>query len=274
MKQRHATSAAHSRSPRHIASLLLLLWFAATGAAADYNLGTLFTDLWWKPTESGWGVNVDHQDQQMFLTYYIYGSNGAPYWVTALLVHSPATRYTFTGDLYESHGTWFGGTYVPGNWGTRKVGTAAFTATDLAHATLTYTVDGTPVSKVIERFTIQNLNYSGAFVGTMGYVTSACAVPADNNEVFADVGLMTITHGGSSLSIKFEGMESTCTLGGTYAQTGRYGSAKGSVSCADGSSGTFELAGMEWTLGGMTTMLQGHSAGCTFTGAITGLMFR
>jgi hypothetical protein len=232
----------------------------------------VFTDLWWKPAESGWGVNVDHQDQQMFLTFYVYGTGGTPYWVTALLNHAPGTSYTFSGEVSESHGTWFGGTYDPGQWGTRKVGTATFSSNDRYTATLTYTVDETPVSKTIERFTIQSLNYSGTFVGTIGYLTSNCVVPADNRQAFGDVGVMTITHSGSSLGVVFQGIDATCTLNGTYAQAGKLGSAQGTLSCTDGTSGTFQLAGMEWTIAGMTAMLRGHDQHCTFTGAITGMM--
>ena len=34
------------------------------------SLGTAFSDLWWNPAESGWGVTVDHQQDAMFLTFF------------------------------------------------------------------------------------------------------------------------------------------------------------------------------------------------------------
>ena len=43
------------------------------------SLGTAFSDLWWNPAESGWGVTVDHQQDVMFLMFFIYRSDGSPY---------------------------------------------------------------------------------------------------------------------------------------------------------------------------------------------------
>ena len=63
-----------------------------SGSAMAQNLGTVFTDLWWIPAESGWGVTIDHQQNFMFLTFFIYRADGSPYWVTALLQQSRRRR--------------------------------------------------------------------------------------------------------------------------------------------------------------------------------------
>ena len=150
------------------------------------NLGSMFSDLWWNSpakSEDGWGVTVDHQDQVMFITVYVYRADTSSYWVVATLDHVAGSRYTFTGDLYEAHGPWFGGPYGAPPFTPRKVGTATFTATEPLHATLSYTVDGTPVSKPIERQTVRTLNFSGTYLGAISFVTSNCTNPADNGEV-------------------------------------------------------------------------------------------
>src|SRR5437879_13604935 len=74
-----------------------LLAFASPSArAADY------TDLWWVPAESGWGVNVVHTDNFMFLTFFIY-QDRKPTWYSAAL--SLDSTGTFTGGLYATTGT-------------------------------------------------------------------------------------------------------------------------------------------------------------------------
>ena len=42
------------------------------------NLGTTFTDLWYTPGEDGWGVTIDHQQNVMFLTFFIYRDGQVP----------------------------------------------------------------------------------------------------------------------------------------------------------------------------------------------------
>jgi len=62
---------------RRLASLVVSL--SVCGSCLAQSLGTAFSDLWWNPAESGWGVTVDHQQDVMFLTFFIYRSDGSPY---------------------------------------------------------------------------------------------------------------------------------------------------------------------------------------------------
>jgi hypothetical protein len=269
------------RVAHRVAWLLSLLWFVSASAAADMNLGGMFSDLWWNApakSEDGWGMTVDHQDQVMFITIYIYRADTSSYWVVATLNHVDGSRYTFTGDLYEAHGPWFGGPFGATPFTPRKVGTATFTAADPLHATLNYTVDGTPVNKTIERQTLRNLNFSGTYFGAISFVTSNCTNPLDNGDVIADAGPMTITHSGSSLSIVYTGIEDTCTMTGSYTQSGTLGSATTTISCTGDSgpiTGTFNLSNMQWTIAGGTANVSGHlSLGCNFSGGIIGTTSR
>jgi hypothetical protein len=258
---------------RAAAWLLSGLWVVCTPAWADGNLGSMFSDLWWNRTESGWGLTVDHEDQVMFITVYIYRADTSPYWVVATLDHVGGSHHTFTGDLYETKGPWFGGPFNPVT--PRRVGTATFTAADPLHATLNYTVDGTPVSKTIERQTLRNgANFSGTYFGAITFVTSNCAYPADNGELIADAGPMTITHGGSNLLITYVGSEASCTFSGSYSHAGALGSAAMSMSCTGGIAGTFNLANMQWTIAGMSAGMSGRQSGCDFSGSIAGATTR
>ena len=38
-------------------------------------------DLWWNPAESGWGLNIAHQDDTLFATLFTYGADGGGIWL-------------------------------------------------------------------------------------------------------------------------------------------------------------------------------------------------
>ena len=54
-----------------------------------------FGGLWWGAggTESGWGIDFDHQGDRIFATWYTYDTNGKAWWLSML-----ATRTTPAGD--------------------------------------------------------------------------------------------------------------------------------------------------------------------------------
>lgn len=67
--------------------LTLFLASAAFGASA--------TDIWWNPSESGWGVNFAQNGNFIFATFFIYGPpNNAPTWVTGQLTLGIEGRWT------------------------------------------------------------------------------------------------------------------------------------------------------------------------------------
>ena len=66
---------------KHLVAAVLICAATASNVPAQ-NLGTIFTDDWWNPNESGWGLIVAHQQNFMFATFFIYRADGSPYWVT------------------------------------------------------------------------------------------------------------------------------------------------------------------------------------------------
>jgi hypothetical protein len=108
-----------------------------------------YTDLWWNPAESGWGVNLNHQGNIIFATLFTYDSSGAPTW----LVMSNGARQadgSYQGDLYQLRGTPFSAA----SWSAPSlstVGTMKLAFSDNNDATLTYTFNGTQVTKSITR---------------------------------------------------------------------------------------------------------------------------
>ena len=118
------------------------------GTAANYQ------DLWWKSpanSEGGWGVNITHQGNTLFATWFTYAADGKGMWI----VMSNGDRTSpgvYTGALFRTRGNAFNS--VPWNSSTivvTPVGTGTFTFTDANNGTFAYTVDGISQTKAITR---------------------------------------------------------------------------------------------------------------------------
>lgn len=73
--------------------------------AAQNLVGTRwnYTDHWFNPPESGWGVQVTAEGEIQFVTWYTYGPDGAPLWATMVLTR--VAQDIFAGDIYLTTGT-------------------------------------------------------------------------------------------------------------------------------------------------------------------------
>ena len=108
-----------------------------------------YTDLWWKPSESGWGFNIiQHASNNIFGVIYTYDAPNRPMWYV-LPGGTWTSSATFTGKLYRVTGSPGNAAFRPGD--VTEVGTATLLFNGANNATLTYSVDGVQVSKVIER---------------------------------------------------------------------------------------------------------------------------
>ena len=112
-----------------------------------------YQDLWWSSpasSESGWGVNVTHQGDILFATWFSYGSDGKAAWL--VMSHGAKTGpATYTGALYRTRGPFFAALWDSDRVTATQVGSATFTFTDAASGTFAYTVDATSQSKAITR---------------------------------------------------------------------------------------------------------------------------
>ena len=143
-------------------SLLFVLSFVANVASAlrpvDYG------DIYWNPLEPGWGLQISDQGDVLFMTFYVYGSDGKPTWFTALLNYSStngAGARIYTGNLYiNPSGAFYGSPFAPGP-AARQAGTVTFQADSSTTATLDYIVDGVAVHKSIQRYAYSPMNLSG-----------------------------------------------------------------------------------------------------------------
>jgi hypothetical protein len=118
-------------------------------SASDPN----YQDLWWAPQgrESGWGFNIAHQGDILFLTWFTYGMDGRATWLVASKVERTGSN-TFAGTLYRAVGPPLGAQ----PWNAARVALAAAGEVRLAfvdanNGTFTYTLDGVTQTKAVTR---------------------------------------------------------------------------------------------------------------------------
>jgi len=72
------------------------------GLNPDPAANTNYTDLWWNPNESGWGINLAHQGDTIFAAWFTYADNGSPLFLVATMAKTATGVYE--GDLYRATG--------------------------------------------------------------------------------------------------------------------------------------------------------------------------
>ena len=111
-----------------------------------------FTDLWWNPNESGWGLNlIQHANGVIFAIWYTYDASGKMTWY-----HVPTGTWTdsmtYTGTLYAATGPAFSNpTFNSSQVKRTAVGTATLSFSSSSAGTWSYSIDGVSGSKPITR---------------------------------------------------------------------------------------------------------------------------
>lgn len=261
---------------RLIAAFLVAFAFARSAAATTATVN--YSDLWWNPDESGWGVTIDQQQTTLFLTFFIYGSDSRPTWVVAQLERTGQTAAglpVFTGNLYATTGSWFGTPYNPAAWIVRSAGTASFTPADAATGALSYTVDGVPVTKSIRRQTLKNNDLSGSYLVTLDFTISCPGAASQRAQLSTHA---TIVHNGTQFQYRESdpaNAASSCTYSGTSVQEGQLARAAGTLSCTSGAAGTFAFSEITSTPAGLIGRYaiagSGLSGACNESGAFSAL---
>lgn len=111
-----------------------------------------YTDMWYNPSESGWGVALTQQYGMIFAAWYSYDAAGQPIWYVAS--SCPVVGKGCTGDVYQVTG----GTFLDSVWSsidkkTKTVGkiTLSF-ENDANNGKMIYTLEGSvPITKDITR---------------------------------------------------------------------------------------------------------------------------
>jgi len=229
------------------------------------------SDLWWIPSESGWGIQFVEQETTIFATMFVYGPNGQPTWYTATM-SKVSGALTWTGALYITSGPYFAVTPFDTNLVTvTPVGTMTLDAPLINSATLTYSVNGVTVTKQIQRQTLTTLNFTGTYSGMFSQKSSGlpCSPATDTPGTPAT---FIINQNGAAATIVVQSLMASCTFTGNYTQAGHFGRIAGSYTCTTGDAGTFAFFEMavSWYDFRARTQLTSQS-GCTLQGFANGL---
>lgn len=250
--------------------LLALFGVLLVAVRADANLAERdFTDLWWTPTESGWGMQLVHAENVIFATLYVYGSNGQPTWISATLAPGGgfAGQFRWSGDVYVTTGPWYGGPFDPTNVTRRRAGELVFLPYE-STATVSYTIDGVAVVKAVERLSLRRFDMAGIYYASAVFDVGS-AVGCGPGRTGYGVPLI-IRYFGEDVQFEMSllGGAKQCVYRGPYVQDGKLGSFSGKYSCTDGETGTmrfFELAkhsqGITARFEGVTTDGRCHTTG-------------
>ncbi len=257
------------RSLRQLVAVIVLAIAPLAGAT---SWSTDISDLWWNPDESGWGMQIVQTYDTAFVTIYVYRPDRSPVWYSAT-IKGPIAN--LTGDLYETSGPWFGGPFSPSGVGVRKVGTFRFQSTSIADANVTYTVDGTPVTKAVERQILVNENNNGLFRGAMNAlpVNANCGLYTTGRGLAGEVQISQPNRGRAMALTLRVGTESCTMTDGDYLQFGRFGDVYGTFACASGDRGTLSVYEMQAGYDTFTARFEYKSTvtGCTLDGDFAGV---
>jgi hypothetical protein len=123
------------------------------GILSDLTQAYNYQDLWWASpagSESGWGVNLAHEGDTIFLAWFTYGADRAPLWLVATAAKTAPG--TYAGTLYQTTGPPFNSVpFDPSRVVATAVGSATLTFTDGNNGTFDYTVNGEEQKKAITR---------------------------------------------------------------------------------------------------------------------------
>lgn len=267
--RRHAVA---PRAGSAVAIGLLALLCAGAGAASNT---TDYTDTWWNPTESGWGMQVVQQADVLFATIYVYDAQTSPDWYSAAL--GQKADGTWKGDLYATRGPWFGGPFNPVAVTKRLVGELAVTFSASDRGTLVYSVDGVPVRKSVERITMRTVSLSGTYAFWMNATVGPCGGQPASSGVLAVAADVSHTGGAVNAELELVAADGTldCSLVGNYVQSGRLARSDGTFSCPGGGYGTYSMADLETAPDHMCgdLVLRNHANGCTLSASFASMRF-
>jgi len=142
----------------------MMSWESRSGGAFSYQRasspGTIvppatenYEGLWWNApagSESGWGINLAHQGDVIFATWFTYDLTGKAWWLG--MTATPTGPNSFSGALYQTHGPAFDAVpFNPGAVVATQVGSGTLTFSDAQTGSFSYTVNGSSQTKAITR---------------------------------------------------------------------------------------------------------------------------
>jgi len=247
----------------------------ALSAAAGAHAGT-YSDMWFDPRESGWGVNLVQQGERAFVTLFVYGADGKPVWYVSPDAHavsySAGGQPSFRGTLYRTRGPWHGGPYDPALVQPVYAGIVALELVTDDRMRLAYQADDATVTKELRRQSFEAVvPYSGYVAQFMMRAKPAGSSVPQSFRYTAD--LYAEFDGGTGWIRATDTIGRICHYRGPYSQAGKLITFSGSYACSGGDEGAFEIKRLEITQDGATGYLTKSSPAGTEYGRFAATRF-
>jgi hypothetical protein len=227
---------------------VFLLFGSMNASALEY------TDVYYNPAESGWGIFLVQSDKAQFLALFNYN-----------------------GQLYATTGSYFGLPWNPAQLTVAAVGTMSFNPTDSYRATVTYALAGGPtVTKTVQRQTLTPYQLPGNYSGSASGTQAGCTDPSMNDPKFRARYNLAVTQTAdtaAAMTISFVDPQNdgvVCTLQGGLTHFGRiYKMANAQLTCKEpgattGETTTVAVDGLHPTGQGIEFRISGPTGGgCT-----------
>lgn len=251
---------------------LPLLLAALLSARALDTAAADFTDAWHAPAESGWGMNVVHQQEVAFVTLFVYAPSGEATWYSSALAtvgYLGANGLpVMSGTLHRTRGPAPGPGFDPDAVTRTPVGVAHLTPRSLDEVDLEYVVDGITVRRTVRRLTWRRDDlaegYEASFAGRRTDSATGLA------ETFASAGPASLEVRDGVARLRFRQAGVACDYRGEHVPSGRIASVRGEFDCSDGRRGTFALTDLTVTPHGFNGRLRTQRGTVAETGALGG----
>jgi hypothetical protein len=243
-------------------------------AAASAHAG-IYSDLWLKPDEPGWGVNVVQQSETAFVTLFVYGPDGRPTWYVASearVVGYAGALPLFRGTLYRTEGSWLGAPWQAGK--VIAAGELHLEVLAIDRMRVHYTADGVTGTKEVRRFSFSQPIEGASYVAQFNLRQARAGQPYGTLYLQAD----TLVHFDPATGQGFMRIDDQlgrrCEYRGPYRQAGKLIRFSGAFTCSSGDAlaGTFEIDDLEVTANGFTGYLRAVSDAHTQFGRFAALL--
>jgi len=118
-----------------------------------------YSDIWWESpagSESGWGVFITHQGDNLFVAWFTYDVDGRPLWLVGPNIARTGNN-TYSGALYRTRGpAWNAAPWNGATVSVEPAGSATLVFSDPSDATFTYLALGVSGAKSLTRETFSS----------------------------------------------------------------------------------------------------------------------
>lgn len=127
------------------------------GIASAHADMTNYTDMWWEPATTGWGINVIHLDERIYGQWYTYESPDQPVFMTLSLERQADGSYRGPVHRQKDGGRPFKSTSSDASQpGADEIGTASLIFLDGLRAEFDYVIGDNAGHHPLQRFQVGN----------------------------------------------------------------------------------------------------------------------